>query len=527
MNNTYQLLRFADIKHKLPHDCRAYSRNERKNNEFDDEQVLCFSGDTQLDNLDLDDAFGLHGKGEADVIFLILVEGNLTIGGHIYNEETDAATGLIVLGDLTAKNIVAGGQEIYVNGNLAVSELFWGDYNHGMLTVKGSITVHTFIATDYSFDVARFRQKNRVHVRHWLWDEQDILDDAALAGLLDEECLILSPDDDPIISRSTMLEYFKAGKPVIKITEAAPIPFVFESRVFNNTNLQRLQQSPLFTDAIPRDEDGAQTIEYWRGDDFKRVIVIKDDPYAVRIYFQQADRAVVAGYVPAESATADGQPLFQLGIYFRTISTNRHKEETPLWEPYHPHLPAHRPFQQMTETLWNNLLGEWSEMEYRQVNFSQTVTPEKIETLLSLPLVQQKYSNKDSDDEDTEGLWEGLYHWQFTQRNGKKGKDPRVSVFRQLTSDSDDNGETFEIYHFDIETLPGNSMTTVLYTQDGDGHDHKIYKVPPHNVEAYGNAVRYFDMMDRRMPRLNEAYLEEQKGDAGSRDTSFPPACKF
>ena len=43
------------------------------------------------------------------------------------------------MGNLIADNIVVGGQEIFVGGDFTVNELFWGDYNHGDLQVKGSI----------------------------------------------------------------------------------------------------------------------------------------------------------------------------------------------------------------------------------------------------------------------------------------------------------------------------------------------------------------------------------------------------
>lgn len=78
--------------------------------------------------------------------------------GNIYNNETDGSTGLVVMGNLTANNIVVGGQELFVAGDLAVNELFWGDYNHGELQVRGSIQAKVFINTDYGVDYKRFEE---------------------------------------------------------------------------------------------------------------------------------------------------------------------------------------------------------------------------------------------------------------------------------------------------------------------------------------------------------------------------------
>lgn len=510
MNSIYQLLPFSEIKHKLPADCWAYECNQKNDGEFENEQVLYFDGDTQLEHLNLDDVLSLQEKDESEYIFMVVVEGSLTIDSHIYNEDTDGATGLVVLGNLKAKNVIVGGQEIYVTGNLEVSELFWGDYNHGSLKVSGSIAAQAFISTDYSFDANRFRQKDRVQGSYWLWDEQDIMDNVVLSELLEEECLILD-NDDPIICRETILEYFETGRPVLKIVEVESVPFVFENRVFNDANLQRLWQSPLFMYALPADAaDGIKTIEYWRADGFKRVAVTKNKPYAGRIYFQQQDKAILIGYAPVKNNDSSNEAGYQPGLAVRTVFANVKEDAQSGWENYNPDLASHQVFKQMAESFWNQLLDEWSEIEYWQNKFVQTITTEKIEQLLALPMVKEQYSNSDDEDDDTEGLWEGLYHWQFTQGNEEEGDDPRVSIFRQLTTGRDDE-ENFEIYHFDIETLSNNEPGIVLYTQDGDGEAYKINIVPIDNVEAYRNAIRYFEMMYRRMSRLNEAYFEEKK----------------
>ena len=139
---------FAVIKHLLPPDAWAAWRNEEHHGEFDDEPVLVYASDTVLESLNLD-----FPSQEVEHVFLILVEGSLQVNTFIYNDNTDGATGLIVLGDLRAHTMLVGGQEIYVTGNLAVEELFWGDYNHGSLRVLGSASMAVFAAVDYDVQI--------------------------------------------------------------------------------------------------------------------------------------------------------------------------------------------------------------------------------------------------------------------------------------------------------------------------------------------------------------------------------------
>ncbi|MDO7887118.1 hypothetical protein [Hymenobacter cheonanensis] len=139
---------FAVIKHLLPPDAWAVWRNEVHHGEFDDEPVLVYASDTVLESLNLD-----FSTQEVEHVFLILVEGNLQVKTFIYNNNTDGATGLVILGDLRASTMLVGGQEIYVTGNIAVEELFWGDYNHGSLRVLSDASVTVFAAVDYDVQI--------------------------------------------------------------------------------------------------------------------------------------------------------------------------------------------------------------------------------------------------------------------------------------------------------------------------------------------------------------------------------------
>lgn len=139
----YQQIPFAEVKHLIPADAWAAWRNEEHAGEFDEESVLWFGKSVVIEKLNLDAPFD-----EIEHVFLILVQGDLTVEKYIYNEDMDGATGLIVLGDLQARNMLVGGQEVYVTGALTVEEVFWGDYNHGDLHVRGEASATVFVETD-------------------------------------------------------------------------------------------------------------------------------------------------------------------------------------------------------------------------------------------------------------------------------------------------------------------------------------------------------------------------------------------
>lgn len=490
MEKTFQQLCFADISHKLPPDCWAYWRNEKHNGEFEDEAVLYCKGNTLIDHLDLDDASHLDGAAGMEHVFMIVVEGDLEVSSYIFNEDTDGATGLIVLGNLTAGNIVAGGQEIYVTGNLSVNGLFWGDYNHGDLTVTGNASAAVFMETEeYHVKIGGERIFGK-----YINDE---VDEDALESTLDSECLISGPDGI-IIWREKMLEFFQQNKSVILQNEDAGVPFVFESREFNNANLQRLRESPVFLKYTAADADGVQRLEYWRGDDFKRVVVIKDTPFSERLYLQQYSKAILIQYVRQQQGLADKllarTPRYDVSIRIRTIVDG----EEPAWYYYSPELPEHRPFMEMGEKLWDSLLTEWSEIEHWQNQFAATVTPEKISHILQLPVVVKKYG--DYYDDEAEALWHGSFNWQF--RPGSAEKPPRITIVKEQAE-----GEGhFEFYHYEPAPASGEAVKAVLLTQDGDGYEQATYHVPVADAAKYRRAFRYFRMLEEQIAIINDEF---------------------
>ncbi|MGB4812381.1 MAG: hypothetical protein WBP13_07885 [Methylophilaceae bacterium] len=223
---TLALKKFSEIKHLLPSDSWAANRNHLHGGEFESEWVLFHEGDLTLDSLNLDSIEILApALPNNEIIFLLLVVGNLTVKHYIYNENTDGATGLIILGNLQTQNALVGGQEIFVTGNSIFSEVFWGDYNHGDLTVKGDVSALVFMETEQYHVNIEGKQAFTYHLSNYdeVGDWQSI-NSASIAGIFDEILYFedVSDDEDSqedlinVLNRgSEVLSHLQAGKSLL------------------------------------------------------------------------------------------------------------------------------------------------------------------------------------------------------------------------------------------------------------------------------------------------------------------------
>ncbi len=157
--HTLTLVPLQEIAHKLPRGSRL-AEKVKDSAEFNDEIVLHVIGDLRLKALDLEQPLSEISElramlGDAsdpsNSAFLIFIEGNLQVETCITNENTDGATNLIVCGDVTAHDVAIGGQHFYVQGALTVTNLLWGDYNHGELCVRGATRARIALFSDEYF----------------------------------------------------------------------------------------------------------------------------------------------------------------------------------------------------------------------------------------------------------------------------------------------------------------------------------------------------------------------------------------
>jgi tetratricopeptide (TPR) repeat protein len=112
-------------------------------------RVAVYEGDTVLDELRLD--LPEDGATNYKGVFGLLFTGSLTVRGAISNQNDNGALGLAVLGNLKADRVAIGGQETYVRGNVDVTGVLCGSYNHGEILVEGNLSAGLLISDDYRF----------------------------------------------------------------------------------------------------------------------------------------------------------------------------------------------------------------------------------------------------------------------------------------------------------------------------------------------------------------------------------------
>ncbi len=495
---SHTLVSFSQIKHLLPADCWAYTRNERNNGEFDEEFVALFEGDTRLEKLDLDRPLADHD------VFLILVNGNLEVDRYIYNEETDGATCLIVIGDLRAQHIVVGGQELYVTGNMQVTELFWGDYNHGALTVKGNAAACVFADTEeYHVSINGELQFTR---RISNWDDQgewDELDDEELLEVFTKECLF-ETGDGLFMHRAVMLDCFETGRPVLitdnlTTSEQESIPFLFADAKLSVENVQRLAESLLMPEQA--DEAGHAAYEFWAGTSFYRVFRLAGQnpppPQYLAVYLQKDQWAVMTevkesepgGNVLKKLFRQRSRPRVTLQCRWRRIAddeTEWQALDAGSPEEVHTHL----------QNGWNELLAAVSRFEY----YRRCIQPEQIRAILSLPVVKPY---DDFYDDDKGGFWCGSLYVGFRQpgvvRDGVK-KTPCFVVAREI-------GEDMEIFQFDLTTTADGTEKVDILNQAENSWEYRAHALGFWEEAKLKTALALFRKAEKRLLRLNQQLL--------------------
>jgi hypothetical protein len=466
-----ELKKFNEVKHLLPAESWAAWRNEKNNGEFEDEVVMYHQGDLEMANLNLD----MPDENE-QYVFFILVEGNLK-AGNIFNKDTDGATGLIVLGDLSAENIVVGGQEIYVTGALRVTDLYWGDYNHGTLVVNGPIQARVFISTDYSFDYKRFESKDRVDVPQLLWDEEsNEYEDGDRIALLLEERFLQEPEDEIYswsdwLDRSAILEALANNTPVLMNAFVETPPSFFQDDLINEANLLRFADSPILTG-----EHEDLMIQYGDTGIYRRVYMKRDKPLTMIVYFQQGQDFACIVYFSTEGKVAKAYKELT-GDIWRSVDEN-----------------APRMYQEFLEDNWRKLLPQFSEMTYVHQQFQVEITPGKIQEILDLPLVRQKHHDYYNEDHVIEY---GAFQYSFRLPGDGEGRTPRVTIIRVLRDDK------YDFFHYDL--VDG---AVLLHTQNADGYDSQVVRVGPAELEKNRNALQYFRKFEKVIREMNDEFIE-------------------
>ncbi|MFF2480926.1 hypothetical protein [Paenibacillus sp. NPDC058071] len=463
MNDNFQFVSLSQLKEKFPEDswwARFYQDFS------EDTLAACYDGDLTLPSLDLDWEKPFPEQQETILIF---VDGNLTVG-NLYNENTDGAIGLMVMGDLTAKNMAVGGQEIYIGGSLLVEEILCGSYNHGETIVKGNLHATALVRDDeYRFKTSG-NQWIGCTVDAWEGDgvcqelPVDIRD-----VLVDDIFLDVEDDDDDIgFSFGMLVSVLRKSRPALKnLNEAlqrksAVHPY-FTDNILNEDNIMKLTRSVL----MPDDKhyfDFEEHEVYFRvnreyvdadNDILKPGIYIKDDDNHYFIYLEEEQA------VSLQRKTMD---------------------EGAEWEDI-----THVPLEQLSDFTyyWTTLLNCANVAEL----YLPVIERSYLEEVLQHPVVQAL----DPSGEEDDGFWDGSKYY----------------TFRQAHTDEDGDDLNARI---EIQTPDG---AYYFYTLDNEKYVSRHYQ-PPNQYGrediSYLNSRRW-EASERFFMRFKQFISKEMAGD--------------
>nr|WP_154959795.1 hypothetical protein [Paenibacillus xylanexedens] len=451
-----QKVTFAEIKTRLPHESWMYTQNEAHDGEFEAEEVWLYSGDLHINELLLDEE-----------PFLIMVEGNLIVDRYIGNTESDAASSnLVVLGDLTTPYMLVGGQEIYITGNLYVEDMFWGDYNHGELTVRGNVEGGLLVSTEqYGIQIQGQRKVKR-QLEEWEdlgpWQGFDMLE------LFVPECVIDEDTEEPFPWREEMIKRLQQGQPIIKreyiyAAELTPdVPDWFEDHQFTAENIERLTHPSL----LPVREEGEllNSYEFWVNGQFCRGSVYGDEyteGYFRSLYFQDDhDCALLLKIEPADQASGSpneraeqaGTPVWMISGAYRYVNN-----ENSEWSVFTEDSPSD--IQQLSNRGWDTLLQSVSNYQYVRT----LISPQHIRDLLALPIAEPY---DDYYDDDRHGLWIGDFYFAFRQAGQMYNDVPQPAMLRIGREYTDTQGETkVEKYFYTLHHhADGSEIVLIEYS---------------------------------------------------------------
>jgi hypothetical protein len=83
----------------------------------------------------------------------LVVKGNLDVAGNLVNENSNNGPFLLVGGNLHAKNVVAGGAFIAIQGDALIDELLLGHYNDGNISIAGTTRAALILSDDHAMTV--------------------------------------------------------------------------------------------------------------------------------------------------------------------------------------------------------------------------------------------------------------------------------------------------------------------------------------------------------------------------------------
>lgn len=197
----------------------------------------------------------------------VIVNGDLTIKGVLYQPDIDHGETLFVTGSVNAKSVNKGGAEFYILGNLAVEQTIYGYYNHGSLVVAGDTEAVTIFAEDHYF---RFGG-----------DVQGLVIDTGKIDGVEADYKTTEPLLDELIKNDhysdtgTLSQYINTGRHII---DPEYISALKRNWVYDAANTVSAQPQ-LISAPEARDRFNLQNFEPFGEFDFDKIILLDGDTY--------------------------------------------------------------------------------------------------------------------------------------------------------------------------------------------------------------------------------------------------------
>lgn len=174
----------------------------------DDMRLLRVTSDIRIDGHLRWDHDGDARTSDGQRIDLLVVQGDLELGGDLVNRKGDFGPALLVLGKVRARHVVHGGAVWVIEGDVLASGIVVGHYNHGQMHVGGRLAAALLLSNDHHLavigDCAAIDGDTALQERHLV---PEVLD---------------YRNDDLQICEYALLDRLVAGQPVLRDADAPP-----------------------------------------------------------------------------------------------------------------------------------------------------------------------------------------------------------------------------------------------------------------------------------------------------------------
>jgi len=377
---------------------RAYAREY-------DPWVLLHEGDLTLESLQLD--FGDEADNDERNFACVVVNGSLEVKTWVCNDDEDGALGLFVRHDMSAANVVTGGQELFVAGDLDVAEVLWGTYNHGEYKVGGVLRAGLVIQDDFHVDAAggvvaarRLREFDHAELRAWLHAE----------ALFDAPDVANGGGDDFVLYRGGAIARLAAGHSILRRRLSG-------RRLALSRELTASSVLALINAVSPRARCRTLQIEDTH-------CVLTRHEGCVTIELNQNDqRTVVLG------ASSEGE-FEAVYVDYRSREPSPQKLDAKSPRSFRDFLAAAWPI--LVSAVERRALASKADLLALRTELEREVTLEKIMRIVGLPMVTEKYRSSLVDTDDS-GYWHGERLFAFNVETDEH--TPSVDVMEEVSPD--------------------------------------------------------------------------------------------